>query len=165
MFASAIRRLGLLTTLGLAIWLIGKFRADRRAATTVPWPQVPTDDRAEEPQEPPSTAPPATGEAAPAAPQVRAQSVALRRPGQVISLPVSVAEQLPLGVDEPAVDDGPVWVEAVDHACPPGYPVKAKLTSHLYHEPGMLAYRRTNPDRCYVDGSAAERDGFVKAKR
>ena len=49
--------------------------------------------------------------------------------------------------------------------CPTSHPVKAKLASKLFHLPGMFAYTRTNPDRCYLDESAAEADGLRKAKR
>jgi hypothetical protein len=35
----------------------------------------------------------------------------------------------------------------------------------IYHLPGMLAYDRTQPDRCYRDAPAAEADGLRKAKR
>jgi hypothetical protein len=49
--------------------------------------------------------------------------------------------------------------------CPTTHPVKAKLSSKLFHLPGMFAYTRTNPDRCYRDGAAAEADGLRKAKR
>jgi hypothetical protein len=45
------------------------------------------------------------------------------------------------------------------------HPVKAKESSRLYHLPGMLAYERTRPDRCYPSPEAAEADGFVRAKR
>ncbi len=45
------------------------------------------------------------------------------------------------------------------------HPVKAKESSRLYHLPGMLAYVRTRPDRCYPSAEAAEADGFVRAKR
>jgi hypothetical protein len=170
MLASALRRLGLLTTLGLAIWLIGKFRADHRVPMATPWPQVPTDEPGPAPAaaaaEAPAPVAPPTEETAPK-PRVRAQNVALRRPGQVISLPVPPAEQLLLTAAEPQPEApaGPAWLEPVDGACPPGYPVKAKLSSHLYHEQGMLAYKRTHPDRCYINSAAAERDGFVRAKR
>lgn len=57
------------------------------------------------------------------------------------------------------------WVEPEGSACPPGHPVKVKLSSGIFHLPGMLAYERTSPDRCYVDEAAAEADGFRKAKR
>ncbi len=45
------------------------------------------------------------------------------------------------------------------------HPVKVKESSRLYHLPGMLAYDRTRPDRCYLTAEAAEADGFVRAKR
>ena len=38
-------------------------------------------------------------------------------------------------------------------------------TSHLYHLPGMFAYDRAKPDRCYAEEAAAVADGFTKAKR
>jgi hypothetical protein len=62
-------------------------------------------------------------------------------------------------------DGGPAWVEPDGKVCPPTHPVKAKMSSRLYHLPGMLAYDRTVPDRCYVDPAAAEADGFTRAKR
>src|SRR3954468_16325949 len=57
------------------------------------------------------------------------------------------------------------WEEPVDGACPDGYPVKAKLKSGLFHLPGMFAYDRTNPDRCYATAADAEADGLRPAKR
>jgi len=62
---------------------------------------------------------------------------------------------------EPAV----AWVEPSGGVCPESHPVKAKLSSRLYHLPGMFAYPRTKPDRCYRDGDAAEADGLTRAKR
>jgi hypothetical protein len=56
------------------------------------------------------------------------------------------------------------WMEPVDGACPATHPVKAKLASGIYHEPGGRNYDRTNPDRCYVDAAAAEADGLRAAK-
>lgn len=53
----------------------------------------------------------------------------------------------------------------VDGTCPDGYPVKAKLRSGIFHPPGMSAYDRTAPDRCYRDGDAAAADGLRVAKR
>ena len=43
--------------------------------------------------------------------------------------------------------------------------VKVKLASGIYHLPGMFAYDRTIPDRCYASAEAAEADGFRAAKR
>jgi hypothetical protein len=59
-----------------------------------------------------------------------------------------------------------VWVKALeDGSNPPTHPVKAKVSSHIYHLPGMAFYGRTRADRCYATAEAAEADGFVKAKR
>ena len=55
---------------------------------------------------------------------------------------------------------GVTWVEPLDGACPDGYPVKAKLSSGIFHVPGGLAYERTKPDRCYPDPAAAVADGL-----
>ena len=57
------------------------------------------------------------------------------------------------------------WVEPSGSTCPPSHPIKAKKPSFLYHLPGMAAYERTKPDRCYRDERAARADGFLKAKR
>jgi hypothetical protein len=57
------------------------------------------------------------------------------------------------------------WVEPADGRCPSSHPVKGKLTSRIFHLPGMLNYERTTPDRCYLDAAAAEADGLRAAKR
>jgi hypothetical protein len=56
------------------------------------------------------------------------------------------------------------WIEPLDHACPTSHPVKAKLSSGIYHVPGGMNYERTKPDRCYVDTAAAEDDGLRPSK-
>lgn len=58
-----------------------------------------------------------------------------------------------------------LWVEPSGNICPETHPVKAKLSSRLFHLPGGFAYARTNPDRCYTSGDAATTDGFTPAKR
>jgi hypothetical protein len=57
------------------------------------------------------------------------------------------------------------WVEPKGSFCPSSHPVKAKLSSSIFHLPGMTAYERTTPDRCYKDEASAEADGLRKAKR
>jgi micrococcal nuclease len=57
------------------------------------------------------------------------------------------------------------WSDPVDGACPPGYEIKAKLSSGIFHEPGMVNYARTTPDRCYASADAAVADGLRPAKR
>jgi hypothetical protein len=57
------------------------------------------------------------------------------------------------------------WVAPVGGACPTSHPVKAKLSSKIFHLPGMANYERTNPDRCYLGAAEAEADGLRPAKR
>jgi hypothetical protein len=57
------------------------------------------------------------------------------------------------------------WVEAAEGTCPATHPVKAKLSSKIFHVPGGANYDRTKADRCYRDGAAAEADGLRKAAR
>ena len=58
-----------------------------------------------------------------------------------------------------------LWVEPVGGACPTGYPVKASLSSGIFHVVGGLFYERSKPDRCYRTPAAAEGDGLRQAKR
>lgn len=61
---------------------------------------------------------------------------------------------------------GAPWTEPTgDGECPDGHPIKAKMSSKIFHAPGQLNYDRTTPDRCYVDAAAAEADGLRAAKR
>jgi hypothetical protein len=58
----------------------------------------------------------------------------------------------------------PPWVEPADGSCPASHPVKANMTSGIFHVPGGGSYERTNPDRCYADATSAEADGLRAAK-
>lgn len=76
----------------------------------------------------------------------------------------------PDGIPVAAVDGasaaGAAWREpTADGGCPEGYPIKAKMTSKIFHAPGQLNYDRTTPDRCYASTEAAEADGLRAAKR
>ncbi|MFM7617601.1 MAG: hypothetical protein ACKO72_09130 [Actinomycetes bacterium] len=66
---------------------------------------------------------------------------------------------------EPVPAPSAAWVPPVDGECPPGYPIKAKHSSEVFHAPGGASYDRTRPDRCYRDAAAAEADGLRAAKR
>jgi hypothetical protein len=58
------------------------------------------------------------------------------------------------------------WVEpGADGEAPSTHPVKAKMSSGIYHVPGGFNYARTKPDRCYLDVAAAEADGLRPSKR
>jgi hypothetical protein len=68
--------------------------------------------------------------------------------------------------EEPAVvpvaaPPPPRWVTEAT----PGYAIKVKLSSGIYHLPGMLAYERTQADRWYASADDAAADGYRAAKR
>jgi hypothetical protein len=88
---------------------------------------------------------------------VRAKPTVVPEPTVVVEAP---AEQ-----PTDAANADATWVEPVDGGCPEGYPVKAKLTSGIFHVPGGLAYERTKPDRCYRSADDAIADGLRAAKR
>ena len=85
--------------------------------------------------------------------------------------PEPVPETVPETVSETAPDSskgdtiGAAWVDPTGGECPASHPVKAKLGSGIFHEPGGANYARTQPDRCYVTAAAAEADGLRAAKR
>ncbi len=53
-----------------------------------------------------------------------------------------------------------LWVPANDGVCPQSHPVKAKLSSKIFHTPSSRNYSRTKADRCYPDESSAQADGL-----
>ena len=67
--------------------------------------------------------------------------------------------------EAPAPATEAAWVAPVERACPASHPIKAKLRSGIFHEPGSASYGRTVPDRCYRDAPAAEADGLRRAQR
>jgi hypothetical protein len=58
-----------------------------------------------------------------------------------------------------------LWVAASDGVCPQSHPVKAKLSSKIFHLPGSRNYSRTQADRCYPDEASAPADGLRPALR
>jgi hypothetical protein len=58
-----------------------------------------------------------------------------------------------------------LWVAANDGVCPQTHPVKAKLSSKIFHTPGARNYSRTKADRCYPDETSAQADGLRPALR
>jgi hypothetical protein len=97
-------------------------------------------------------------------------------PEEVESDPEPVSEAAPAATKKAPPKKAPVkkaaakkpdvvWVEPSGDVCPTSHPVKAKLSSKIFHLPGMLNYERTRPDRCYRDAGSAEADGLRAAKR
>jgi hypothetical protein len=75
------------------------------------------------------------------------------------------AQPFPFPPQPLVVTADPTWVEPETAACPVSHPVKAKLSSGIFHVPGAASYGRTLPDRCYRDAGAAEADGLRRARR
>jgi len=90
-----------------------------------------------------------------------------------VTFETSPFPSLPRPVPKVATPDAPApmapasasWVEPVDGDCPLSHPVKAKLTSGIYHEPGGGNYERTKAERCYQEADAAIADGLRAPKR
>ena len=58
-----------------------------------------------------------------------------------------------------------LWVQANDGVCPQTHPVKAKLSSKIFHTPAGRNYKSTKADRCYPDEASAQADGLRPAQR
>lgn len=122
-------------------------RAEEHFADTDRQPEVPVPDWT--PEEPAG--------AAPAAPAKKAARPARKEPVKAAAKASKAAK--------PAAAPTP-WVDPEgDGTCPGSHPVKAKLSSKIFHLPGGFNYPRTRPDRCYIDAAAAEADGLRPSKR
>lgn len=146
--------LGLLVGIAVAVSKLLQRRDDKLLAASAPaptWPPLTPATAVTTPVTTPSTTPPERAEHV-------EQAVAKTQPA-----PKKVAAKK-AAAPRKAAALAP-WVDPVDGVCPTTHPVKGKLSSKLFHLPGMLAYERTKPDRCYLDPTAAESDGLTKAKR
>lgn len=108
----------------------------------------------------------------PPVPSTRSTAAAPDVPAATGASPAGGHPHIPAGVDPgggPETDDGVAgiepWMEPIDGQCPLSHPVKAKLSSGIFHVPGGQSYDRTKPDRCYVDSAAAEADGLRPSQR
>ena len=100
---------------------------------------------------------------APFPPQPRAEKPPTPARPVTTSEPVTATE--PVAAQAAPASSGDAWVEPTDGTCPASHPVKAKMSSKIFHVEGGLNYTRTHPDRCYRDPAAAEADGLRKSAR
>jgi hypothetical protein len=152
--------LGLLAGLAYAAWKLVAARAPDTAGVTFqtspvpglprPVPRIDAPPAAETASET-ATAAPAAAPAAPEAPESPERPL------------VDGAGAAP--VPEVVITGSPPWVDPIEGECPVSHPVKAKLTSGIYHLPGGGNYDRTRAERCYVDAAAATADGLRPPKR
>ena len=141
----------------------GLHRRHRAATTSTAAPQRPV---APEPTPEPEPEPVAEPE-----PEPEPEPVPEPEPEPAVAIepepePVAAVEPEPEPTPEPEPEPAPTvaWCEPVDGECPPGYPIKVKLSSGIFHEPGGAHHPRVRPDRCYTNAAAAEADGFRRSK-
>lgn len=155
--------------IGLRVGLLGGIAAgvvkivqSRRSPSPVVDAPAPPPAAAPEAEWPPIQAEPTPVEAEVPAVQAEAETAAPVRKAAAKKAP---ATKKAAPRTRKAAAPATAWIEPTGAVCPPSHPVKAKLSSRLYHMPGMFAYARTVPDRCYATPETAEADGLVKAKR
>jgi hypothetical protein len=158
-------RLGLLAGVGVGILKVVKGRkgpdpwADSWVSTGAPGATRPSPApvAAATPKPAPKEPAPQPAPAASAKPAAPAGSKAAK-PG-----PKGPARKSPTGkAKEPPGDR--LWVEANDGVCPQTHPIKAKLSSKIFHTPASRNYSRTKADRCYPDETSAQADGLRPAQ-
>jgi hypothetical protein len=160
-------------TAALARWLRGPatdaFTEPSVWPPAKPWPRLdePAADEAQEPDPAvPSPSAEQTGPSVQPEQAERGPDAAPARAKRSAAIGGAGKKALRVQATPPAPPpDGAVWKAGTGKTCPDGYPIKVKVRSGLYHEPGMFAYDRTNPDRCYPSAETAEADGFTRAKR
>jgi hypothetical protein len=159
-------RLGLLVGIAVAVVKVMQaWRANEEppphVAPPSPWPAV--DRTTAKPTEPEPVMEAATFVEAPAVVEATPQP-RRERPLKAAPSPAPAKKRATKKAAAPAVE-ARIWVEPSGAVCPPSHPIKAKLSSKLFHLPGMLAYDRCKPDRCYATEPDAVADGLQKAKR
>jgi len=154
-FLKRMFKLGLLAGAAYAIW---RWFEAHRTESDLRWESQP----APYPPQPrvESSSPPSSPSSAPAVSAVSASAPATAPTAEP-------ARAVPASERAPAAPSGAgdAWVEPVEGACPVSHPVKAKMSSGIFHVSGGLNYERTKPDRCYRDPAAAEADGLRRAVR
>jgi hypothetical protein len=151
---------------GLA-FALAKMLGARSARTTdgVPAPSEPWPPLRPEPPAATPVPAPVVAVSTPVVPAPAAPEEVESDPEPVSEAAPAVAAKKASPKKAPAKKPATVWVEPSGDVCPTSHPVKAKLSSKIFHLPGMLNYERTRPDRCYRDAGSAEADGLRAAKR
>jgi hypothetical protein len=147
-FLKRMFKLGLLAGAAYAIW---RWFEAQRAESDLRW----------EPQPAPYPPQPRVESSSPSSSPTSPSSAPAVSPVSEVSASAPAAAPVPVSPS----GAGDAWVEPVDGACPASHPVKAKMSSGIFHVSGGLNYERTKPDRCYRDPAAAEADGLRKAAR
>lgn len=154
-------RVGLLGGLVAAVVKTVQSRRSSGGSESAP-PSTPMPEPERAAEWPPVQAPPIQTE--PEVPEVQAEVDTQPAVRKAAGKQAPAAKKAPARTRKAAAPAA-AWVEPTGAVCPSSHPVKAKLKSKLYHLPGMFAYARTTPDRCYGSPEDAEADGLTRAKR
>jgi len=161
-----VLRLGLLAGVGVGILKVVKGRrapdpwADSWVSTGTPGATRPSPAPVAPAAPKPSA--PAEGESADGDPEEAAPKATSSRSSKPTRK--GPARKSPTGkAEEPPGER--LWVPANDGVCPQSHPVKAKLSSKIFHTPSGRNYSRTKADRCYPDEESAQADGLRPALR
>ncbi|HVW32448.1 MAG TPA: hypothetical protein VHL53_07910 [Acidimicrobiia bacterium] len=160
-------RVGLLAGLGVGIVKAVKGRkasdpwADSWVSTGAPGATRPAAAPVPAAPKPPAPAAPAQADLAvpPAATPAPPAPARVPKPSQK-----GPARKSPTGKAEDPPGER-LWVQANDGVCPQSHPIKAKLSSKIFHTPASRNYSRTKADRCYPDETSAQADGLRPAQR
>lgn len=167
-----VLRFGLLAGVGVGVLKVVKGRkapdpwADSWVSTGAPAPApkppapAAASAQAEAPATPQAESPAETGEGDAEA-EAEAEEPAPRPAATRSSKPTRTgpARKSPTGKAEDPPGER-LWVAANDGVCPQSHPVKAKLSSKIFHTPESRNYGRTKADRCYPDEASAQADGL-----
>jgi len=89
---------------------------------------------------------------------------ATKAPAKAAIAPAKATKKAAKAAETPPANRA--WIAPIsDDLCPQSHPVKAKLSSRIFHLPGGQNYARCRPDRCYETEQAAQADGFSRAQR
>jgi hypothetical protein len=132
-----------------------------------PEPLVAAEPSGSTPGPAPSMTAAPTASAAPSAPGTVTQQPAGRvRPLKATKAPSKATSKATKKTSKEAPPADRKWIAPIsDDLCPQSHPVKAKLSSRIFHIPGGQNYARCRPDRCYETEQAAQADGFSRSQR
>ena len=171
-----VLRLGLLAGVGMGVLKAVRGRkapdpwADSWVSTGPPGGTRPSPAPVAAAPKPPASAPAEAEKAASDKPSAGKPDAAKAESGK--SAPSRAAKQTRTGPARKSptgkAEDPPgerLWVAANEGVCPQTHPVKAKLSSKIFHTPTGRNYKSTKADRCYPDEASAQADGLRPPQR
>jgi len=103
---------------------------------------------------------------------VKTNATGYLKVSQVPSVSGRWSVRLPATASYKASNSSQIYVSVVSavakpiskNACPSWAPIKGNKQSHIYHLPGQRFYKKTNPELCFANETAAVKAGYRKSK-